>query len=449
MFSIAFVCAFVFLFNPNLNIVDILPDFIGYAVLCVALSKLSSLNENIELAQKGFGRALGLDVAKLTGVVLVFSLQKPEEQKTLLLLVSFVFAIAELLILIPAYSNLFSGLINLGYKYNNTSVLGYRRSNSKKNRTEKMRSFTIFFLIVKVAMATLPEFTVLSTHNYDENMAATNYIYDFVGLLRFLALVCGLIVGAIWLCRVVAYFVVVRKDTAFSDALLEEYNMNVLPKKSLFVRKAVKLESTLFCVAAFLFADFRIGSFNVTVDAIAVIALIVSVIVARRHLGKSYKAIIPFAIYAAVSIVTVILEYRFFSEYYYAAIWRDDGAYVSYVIMLVWNVLDALAFLFAVWGMGNILRTVIKNHTGFYVPNSSINVEDKIKRVHKELNKKVYIMYAAGLLAAAADLFYDFGAHAFKFAGFVNSLCSLVFFVTVFFVTDAIGEEVESKYMLE
>ena len=445
----AIFVAFVFIFNPNLNIVDILPDFIGYAILYAALSRLALLNDTVELAQKGFFRAIWLDVGKLCFLMLVFATQNPNEQNTMLLLGSFAFSVAELIVLIPAFTNLFSGFINLGYKHENSSVLGYRKERSRKNRTEKMRSFTIFFLTVKALAATLPEFAVLSTQNYDDNKASTLYIYDFVGLLRSFAIVICLTVGVIWLVRVISYFASVRKDRAFMESLLEDYSRNILPRTSIFVRRSVKLVFLIFSAAALLCTDLRIENFNILIDTFAAIALIISVFVARRYLLKSKKIIIPFAVYAVLSLVAVIFEYGFFSEHYYSAIWRDDVAYNAYVFMLVWCVLDAAAFLCAVWGMGQIIRGIIKDHTGFYVPNASINVDDKIKRVHRELNKKVYLLYAAGIISAAADLFYDFGAHTYRFAGFVNTLCSFAFFVAVFFVTDAVGDEVESKYMLE
>ena len=197
--------AFVFLFNPNLNIVDILPDFIGYALLCIFLSKLSDMNEDIAVATKGFLRAFFVDVAKLASIFLVFGNQNPQEQNTLLLLLSFVFAVLELLILFPAYKALFNGFITLGYKFPNTAVLGKVSANAKANHTERARLFTFIFLIVKTAMYTLPEFAVLSTHSYDE-FAATLYIYDYVGLLRAFAIIVCLVVGIIWFVHIRAYF---------------------------------------------------------------------------------------------------------------------------------------------------------------------------------------------------------------------------------------------------
>ena len=446
--SFAFVWAFVFLFNPNFNIVDVLPDFLGYAIIYAALSKLSALNESFELAQKGFFRALCVDVAKLVAILLIMASQNPNEKNTLLLLGSFAFAVVELIVLIPAFKNLFEGFMNLGYKYENTSVLSYKKESSRKNRTEKMRSFTFFFLAVKAAMSTLPEFAVLTTQNYDETSRTPN-IYSFIGLLRSFAIAFALVVGLIWLVRAISYFKKLRGDSAFGDAIFEDYKLNVLPRKSLFVRKTVKLLSLLFCMAALLCIDLRVGSFNVLFDVLAAITLIISVFAAKKHLGKMYKCLIPFAIYAVVSVVAVIFEFRFYSEYYYSAIWRDDKAFNAYVRMLVFSVLDAAAFLFAVGGVTSMLRKVINEHTGFYVPNASINVEDKIKRVRGALNKKIYILCGAAVLAAAGDLFYDFLSHAAKYALLLNTVTSVIFFATVFFVTDAIGEEVESKYMLD
>ena len=39
--------AFCFLFNPNIAVIDFLPDFIGYFFLCIGLSKMADLNEEL------------------------------------------------------------------------------------------------------------------------------------------------------------------------------------------------------------------------------------------------------------------------------------------------------------------------------------------------------------------------------------------------------------------
>ena len=442
------LAAFLFLFNPNVNIVDVLPDFVGYAILLAALSRLSSLNGEIALSHRGFLYAAIADLAKFVCIFLVFSSQNPVEQNTLLLLCSFAFAVIELVILIPAYSRLFGGLIGLGYKYSNTSVLGYKTARQRKNFTEKIRSFTLFFLVFKVLAYTLPEFAVLSTHTYDDTSRVL-YIYDFIGLLRSFAIVASLVVGVVWLFKIRGYFVRVRKDSAFSEALADDYKVNVLPRTSLFVRREVKLMSLFFVVAALLCIDFRIEGFNLIFDTLAAVFLLLSAFAIKKHIGGVRKSMIAFAVYAVASILAIIFEFRFFGEHYYSAIWRDDAAFSSYCVMLVFSVIDALGFLAAAWGMSSMLLRIVNDHTGFAVPSANLNVEDKIKRVHGELKKKIYLFLGVAVLAGAADIFYDFGAHAFEFAGFVNAVCSVAFVFAVFYVTNAVDEEVEAKYMLE
>ena len=440
--------AFIFLFNPNLNIVDILPDFFGYAIICAVLSKLADMNEDIAVASKGFMRALFADVIKVACIFVVFSTPNPNEQNTLLLLISFIFATLELLLLIPAFKALFGGLMTLGYKYPNTAILGKANKNTNKNYTEKVRSLTFFFLIVKVAAYALPEFAVLSTQRYDDT-SSTHYLYDYIGLLRSFAIIFCLVVGVIWFLHIRAYFSRVAKDKEFVAALTEEYNVNVLPRESLFARKAIKLISLLFCVAAILCIDFRLDNYNVIVDTIAAIVLIISALATKKYTGKPSKTLLPFVVYAVASLVSQMFEYSFFTEYYYGAIWRNDAAFFAYRMMLMWAVIDALAFLFAVYGMVNMLREIVKNHTGFSVPGASLNVGDKIERVHDSLTKKTYLLYVAAILLAASDLFYDFFAATINFVGLINVVFNLVFITVVISVTGNIKEEVESKYMLE
>lgn len=439
--------AFFFLFNPNFNIVDILPDFIGYAFVCAALSKLVHVNDDIEAAQKGFSRAIVLDLIKIGSLFLVFGMGNPEEQNTMLLLVSFVFAALELVVLIPAYKSLFGGLIGLGYRFENTSILG-SRYNQKKNKTESIRLFTYVFLIVKSASYTLPEFAVLSTQSYDE-LSSTLYIYDYIGLLRSFAIIICLILGIAWLCFIESYFSGIQKDRQFMSSIANEYNEKILPRTSLFVRRSVKNMSLFFFVAAILCIDFRLESFNILIDTFAAVALVICYFSTRKYISVKKSVLVSFVSYAVISLAAVATEMDFFTNHYYGKIYRSDEAFSSYKTMLLFAVFETLAFLFAAWGMGKMLYGVIEDHTGFFVPSDAINVKEKVQNVHKELKVKVYLLWGAALIAAATDIFYDFFAHSIKFAELVSTLGTLVFICAVFNACYAIGDEVEAKYMLE
>ena len=63
-----FAVAFLFLFNPNITIIDTLPDFLGYIILSVALSKLAMINEHIYDAKRAFDRMIIVDIGKIKSI---------------------------------------------------------------------------------------------------------------------------------------------------------------------------------------------------------------------------------------------------------------------------------------------------------------------------------------------------------------------------------------------
>ena len=128
---------------------------------------------------------------------------------------------------------------------------------------------------------------------------------------------------------------------------------------------------------------------------------------------------------------------------------RNDAAYDAYKTMMIWSLVDAVSFILAANAIVAVMRWVITNHTGFFVPDATINVEDKIKKAHQRLEKKLYLLYGGSLLCVASDVFYDFGIKDFGAAGIINAVCTVVFIVCYYNVATEIYDEVESKYMLE
>ena len=90
---LAIAWASVFFFNSNINIIDILPDIIGYIIISLALVSLSFLNEEISKAGRFFRYMIIVEACKFISLLWVFGLGRPDEQNTGTLLLTFVFAI--------------------------------------------------------------------------------------------------------------------------------------------------------------------------------------------------------------------------------------------------------------------------------------------------------------------------------------------------------------------
>ena len=150
--------AALFLFNANVNIIDFIPDIVGYLLICIALRRLSDLNEDVAISAKFFGYMIISEVCKMLCLIWLFGLSSFSERDTGTLLFAFAFAVVDTLLLYNAFNKLFGGLITLGYSHDNTSVLGSKRARGR-SYTEKIRSSTLFFVFFKVKFIPIEDYS--------------------------------------------------------------------------------------------------------------------------------------------------------------------------------------------------------------------------------------------------------------------------------------------------
>jgi hypothetical protein len=102
----------IFLFNPFINIIDVLPDFIGYLFIMRALAEMSDLERNIRNARARFKAAMWVSVVKCALIIAsrIFD-------STWYLILTFSFGILESMYLIPAFIDLFYGISYLEERY--------------------------------------------------------------------------------------------------------------------------------------------------------------------------------------------------------------------------------------------------------------------------------------------------------------------------------------------
>ena len=133
----------VFLFNPNINVIDVLPDVIGCLFILKGLSKLSDLNRNIASARAKFRRLAWVALFKsfvslfTSGLLdkalyeMRLSILVELFDSTMVLVFVFVFGIFELLYMIPAFISLFEGIAFLEIRHTDHRA---RRTNFAKPR---------------------------------------------------------------------------------------------------------------------------------------------------------------------------------------------------------------------------------------------------------------------------------------------------------------------------
>lgn len=472
---------FVFLFLPDLMMIDVLPDVIGYALIAIGLSSVAFLDDSVAEARKLFLRLTIVAALKPVALIAVFS-ASASEQPTMLLLMSFAISFFECLWLIPAYSNLAEGLIYLGTRLDSAAVF----SNGKRryrggSYTDAVFRFSKVFAIVKAVCAVCPELLSLAV---DDSMQSYNYSYGFATwMFRILGVIVSLVFGIVWLVKIEKYFRRISADKALIDGMTARYRTEVLPNEALFIRRRAKFIFVLLAVSAFFSLDIYIGGndgFSIIPDVICAVGFVAAAVLMRKFAGKLFApSVVVSSVYGVVTAATWYLNYRFGQDYGSYAARVDEVANRFWRGLVAAAVVEALLFAASVWLICLILCRVVKVCTGYTPHYAQGYSAERVEEVHKKLSKRLYVSAAFGTLSAVfipvrvalfcpGRLELDLSGLASSANKFLSSLAGVynifslfqdiswivefvfaALFVIVFAVTlYKINEETEEKYML-
>jgi hypothetical protein len=102
------IASFFFLFNPDITVIDVLPDALGYLLICAGLTQLSFINPSLEEAVEKFKKMIFVSLGKFAAVLLLFGLFNERERPYGFLLFTFSFLVLDLIFLLPAVKSLFA-----------------------------------------------------------------------------------------------------------------------------------------------------------------------------------------------------------------------------------------------------------------------------------------------------------------------------------------------------
>ena len=451
------ILAVIFLFNPNFSLIDPLPDFVGYALISLFLGKLSMLNYTLWDAKRAFEKMIAVDCGRILAIIWVFGIEAVSERSASVLVWCFVFAVLEGIFLVPAYIKLFKGISEIGDFYPNEAIHA-KGAKGRLSATEKIRNFTVFFVLFKAVMAVIPELSVLSNSSNDE-MSYNNSLYRYIGVMRAFCIIPVMIVGIVWLVRIICYFRRLSADKQLNEAVLEGYNKKQISQKGIFIKKNVKTACWFMTVAAVLSLDFRLEGVNVIPDILICAAIIPAVAFFCKTTNIHKTAIRVFLIiYCAFSLLSNGAETYYLENYTYNAMQRIPEAFGAYLVWVISTALQAVFFVLLFSAIFKEIKTVIDEHTG-YVLGKEIHSEaeeTQILAIRKELKRGYDFALDAAVLYALSDVLYSlYGAfYAFmnKNLGFFNVInlgCGLLFLGMLLRAMGDMKEAVDTKYMLE
>ncbi len=247
---------FLFLINPDLITLDVIPDWIGYLLIARGLSRLALLEERIAAAKKYAFFLAATSFAKLLSCTITFSTNIESTRLT----VCFLFLVAE-----GAFSYLMCDHAFKGVQY-----LAIRKDGDRMLKSyDLVRGFTLTFFLVKAAANFLPQLPVIFYVNIDadadqvENFSAMVRSFRTVRSILFIVGSFALVFLGVYTARLLkAYLKRGREDTPFAEGIYLAYEENVTKNESMQTRLGIKSAFFFFFLSFVFLGDLYLDFIN-------------------------------------------------------------------------------------------------------------------------------------------------------------------------------------------
>ena len=458
------IFSLVLLFNPSVNIVDILPDFIAWFILARLFERAADSAPYFEEARAAFIRLGWLNLLKIPAFLLIlFIRSKDTLDNNVYALFSFTFAIFEIILATQATKNIFSALFYLGERADAPSLITpYSVSKKQKRPTppEALKNLTYLFFILKAVFYAVPDLFLLTGVNDRGIVVVGSKYYPFVLVF---ALLIGLIFGVVWLVYAKSYAYKIHTEDKFSDALksvaADGVSGSVEQKSKL---RALLATPTLMLVAAFFSMDLifeNLNNINILPHFIYGIMLIFVWHSFKKHSGLKLLPLVFGVIYCIVALIGYVTSLSFFSKYEYMDLIKNSAARADYNVIMILSVLEFISLVF-------FLVFIAKSFNSFILENTGISPDsEKYHKIesdfHRSLKIKNYVTLALGILSGLAKcvnvflnsevqvLFTEANtitASTLPWFGTIVTLTSVAYIAYNFFYMSTLRDEVRMKY---
>jgi len=390
------ILSLVFLFNPNINLIDVMPDFIAYALLVLVIGKLSETVPYISECKDSLVKLTLVTLIKIPAFMVMYANMKYGSDIVSLFTLSF--AVLELIFIYSAVKNLFLALSYIGERTDCASVRGnFPMSKKTSLSPDTLEKITLVFFSVKGALNVMPELMMLTR----EDFALKKELSDAYPTVLVLSVTASLIIGIIWLKYAVksVKYIYKKGDLPAAIRTIDSY---VHPESSPTKKLLKKLTDALNLLALssiFLFdisfQDF--GGYNILPHFIYGLVLFSSVISLTDSKKLKLSISVLTVVFSLIAIVNQALVSRFFGLYEYADLAYSNDAKADYTIIKIGSAVETVFIIAVMVFAAIILVRFIKEHTEISPGDPSYRESNK--REHSRLIKNTLpLIIVAGII---------------------------------------------------
>ena len=456
LITLALIC----LSNPNANLIDVIPDFIAYSLIIIAIGKRSEAIPYLAECKLAVERLALVSLIKIPAFTVMYS--NMSTGKDIIPLFTIVFVTLEMILLYSAVQNGARGLTYIGERTNaSVTVRPFRVGRKRSMTPEGLKIMTMIFLLAKGILNLTPELLLLTPEDVEERKR----LAEAYPAVLVISILCALVIGAIWLSHALKYVRSIENSGELGPVLSSLTSIDA-PEASLRKNHEKKMKSslTLVAIASLFIFDIRfqnLGEGNILPHFIYGIVLFFGV----YNLTDDKKARIAVTIstcgFVISSFIGHLLTNRFLTTYSYLNLSHSGiakDAYLSIKVLAVIELVFVIAMLAAVsYSFVLFIRyntDVAPNEPG-YSETNMLNHAHTCRRVlplfllSALINifkcQNVFIKQNVVIIPSEVnpDGVMTSSAPAFGTAIFI--MC-LVYVIYSFYITSELKDEVKFKY---
>ncbi len=344
------IAGMIFLCNPLINIVDLLPDCIGYFLILCGISQFAYTDHQMASCRKKLRLLLFVTLPKT--VLGIFSLMGEKTfpilgESTMVLVYSFCFAIAEPILMWQMFSFFFDGIYRLGVRQGDTeSAVLYRKTKKRTLRIgDRVRRLTGWFIVLRALFSVLPQFIFISDMSYMEYDIYGLYmdVRDAFPVLAVISVLIMLPLSVVWAKNICRYLRDIQRQ-GYLDQSIAEKKAELGEKYTVARRRDLFSDAfrVMLCGILFLiYVDF--GGVDVLPLPAGVLLLFVALLLLRKELQLKKRTLFFNGVIFPISIAAYVLSLDT-ARKYFTSVWEDfSGIWGKSARTMLQN--DPLSFL--------------------------------------------------------------------------------------------------------
>lgn len=400
--------------NPVIAFYDILPDAIGYLLLCIALFRLADLNSSIADALKRFRTLIWISVGGWLMQYYIYNVLakepklNPQEIPTMVLLCAFVMAVPQIYFAVPAYRDLFKGFWELAERHEGKAVFAYGKR--KSNLCERMQRASGVFVILSAILSVLPEMSVLTTFEYEVEKLPFDW-YQFVWLFRVSAMMILTALFLVWIIRFIRFILLFTRDRAMMESIEARYERDILPQSDMLSMRRLRFGIVFLTIGAALTVNVCIEEKILVPNLLCAIFACIGVLIFGEDLKRPKIFYITAGALGATSIGELWLNSYYTKQYSYVESGWDPDAYSLFLGLRVMQVAGAFLAAGLFWVLLNLLSNFVKDriYESYEGPNTEEISARATARLHKSFGRRILaceiLFFAAATSLAFESIF--------------------------------------------